>query len=691
MSVNSKISDSFLKIWKSVLNLAEVIKKTPGILTYFINWEKKDLKDISKLNNKNFKFYVWETKKYEKDQFYSENFYIWAIANLIDLLENGWSLDIEVWADVSKIMNENWEVSNSMTTQEQIEFIREIIRKNFKKFENKINIINTSKRHPELFQELEQNWLDWLNSDKNELELWEKFKSLDIAKLLYGACKENEIFFNKIKWTRPEKIKENDLEKPKYYSIIEIAFRFTDYINWINIHGWERRQERYDVIIRWIINWDYNHIPTIKKIYNFLQTRQNLWTFGSLHFNKKIFEKELEETKKIKKWKIINLIWMVSLSVWFILTWVSDCKQKKVYCISERQKSLILDILHWVSLTQYIWWVWNQEYTTEDQKNERINYLWEKLVGLFIRRYWEWDFEVEKLQLFFILKIIELKEYSFNEMNYWDKLYLRLIDEILDDSINKTKLVSYWFNVDNNYWKYIEYKEDFSNTYKSDIELELDESDVKKIWEYMSKDWTPSDIALYKKDWKKYIVARNYSYGKYSFEKAKVVSLDFLWTPFNYFSTLLMKTWSSIWDDFYHLDEQIIKFLVDKVISWETNVKDIKNWNLIDKIDFLYKNFPDKFSFDLKEVLNNTINMPQVLVDEIVKNKMSLFFTKVWIYTLDEKDKLEYSVYVYEYKQKRYFILDMWWDNFWESLKIYLNESRFSDWKEFAKKLLKLL
>jgi hypothetical protein len=43
-----------------------------------------------------------------------------------------------------------------MTTQEQIEFIREIIRKNFKKFESKINLINTSKRHPELFNELEK-------------------------------------------------------------------------------------------------------------------------------------------------------------------------------------------------------------------------------------------------------------------------------------------------------------------------------------------------------------------------------------------------------------------------------------------------------------------------------------------------------------------------------------------------------
>jgi hypothetical protein len=43
-----------------------------------------------------------------------------------------------------------------MTTEEQIEFIRGIVRKKFKKFDKRINIIDTSKSHIELFQELEE-------------------------------------------------------------------------------------------------------------------------------------------------------------------------------------------------------------------------------------------------------------------------------------------------------------------------------------------------------------------------------------------------------------------------------------------------------------------------------------------------------------------------------------------------------
>jgi hypothetical protein len=343
------------------------------------------------------------------------------------------------------------------------------------------------------------------------------------------------------------------------------------------------------------------------------------------------------------------------------------------------------------SLTQYYWLLWFQEYTTDDQKYERINDLWSKLANLFIQKYWKWNIMWEELQLFFISKMIENNKYSFNKIDYWDTDFLKFIDEILEKPINKATLVSFWFNVDNNYWEYATYKEDFLNTYKSDIELDLDKSEVKKIWEYIARDWNPSDIALYKKDWKRYIVARNYSNGKYSFEKARVVSLDFLWTPFNHFSILLINTWNSLWIGFSHFEEKIIKLLVDKVISWESNIRDIKNWNLIDKINFLYKNFPDKFGFDLKEVLNDTINMPQEIVDEIIQNKKKIFFTKVWMYKFDKKSNTEYSIFIYEFKNKKYIISDLWDSNNWELLKLYWSKYNIEWWKEFASKLSKLL
>ncbi|MFA5916890.1 MAG: hypothetical protein WC850_01495 [Candidatus Gracilibacteria bacterium] len=693
MSVNTKISESFLKFGKSVLNLAEVIKKTPGILSYFVAGEKKDLHNIPKLNNKNFKFYVGETKKYEKDQFYSEEFYIGAIANLIDLLEKDGTLDIEVGADVSKIMNENGEVTNSMTTQEQIEFIREIIRKNFKKFESKINLINTSKRHPELFNELEKKGLDGLESNIASLELGDNFKSLDIAKLLYKACKKDEKIFNIIKGTRPEKVKESDSEKPKYYSLVEIAFRLTDYINGITIQGGERRQERYDIIIRAIINGDFNNIPSIKKIYDFLQTKQNLGIFDSLHFNKKAFEKELEKIGKIKR--IGKLIGAISLAVSIILglhtAGIHLNKQKQTEDLNNRKKTLISQALEKTSLTQYYGLLGFQEYTTDDQKYERINDLGSKLANLFIQKYGKGNIMGEELQLFFISKMIENNKYSFNKIDYGDTDFLKFIDEILEKPINKATLVSFGFNVDNNYGEYATYKEDFLNTYKSDIELDLDKSEVKKIGEYIARDGNPSDIALYKKDGKRYIVARNYSNGKYSFEKARVVSLDFLGTPFNHFSILLINTGNSLGIGFSHFEEKIIKLLVDKVISGESNIRDIKNWNLIDKINFLYKNFPDKFGFDLKEVLNDTINMPQEIVDEIIQNKKKIFFTKVGMYKFDKKSNTEYSIFIYEFKNKKYIISDLGDSNNGELLKLYGSKYNIEGGKEFASKLSKLL
>lgn len=689
MWLNTRISDSFSNFWKYVLNLAEVIKKTPGVLSYFVNWEKKDLNDIPELGSENFKFYVWETRAQEKNQFYSEDFYIWAIVNIIELLKKGWTLDIEVWADVSKIMNWKSEDKNDMTTEEQIEFIRDIIRKKFKKYEKKINIIDTSKRHPELFSWLEKDWLDWLEDNLGEVELWDNFNSLDIAKLLYQGCKEDEKFFNKIKWTRPEKVKENGWEKSKYYSLVEIAFRLSDYINWINIHGWERRQEKYDIIIIAIINWNYNYIDSLKKIHDFIKSKQEIKIFNSLHFNRKIFEKEWEEIKKVKGKKIINLIWMVSLSVWFILTWVSDIKQQKVYNISDRQKPLVLDTLHWVSLTEHYWSIWSVEYNNDEESFERIQYLWKKLSNLFIKKYWEWDFEWEELQLFFVSKMIELKECAFNEINYWDEMYLRLIDEILDNPINKSKLLSFWFNVDNNYWKYSKYKENFSNTYNSDFIFEVDESEVEKIWEYINKEWNTSEIALYKKDWIKYIVSRGYYKIKYNFEDAKNVSFDFLWTPFNYFVFDLCWIWYSLWYDLYNSKDKITKLLIDKVNTWDTKIDEIKKWTLDEKIVFLYKNFSSKL--DLKKILNDTINLPNELTREIVKNKSNLFFTKIWTCILDKKSDIESTVYVYEYKNIQYFILDIWWDKFWESLKLYLWEYRIKEWKEFSERLLKLL
>lgn len=550
MSVNTRMSDSFSKFWKSVLNLAEVIKKTPGILSYFVAWEKKDLKDIQKLNNKNFKFYVWETKKHEKDQFYSEEFYIWAIANLINLLEKGWILDIEVWADVSKIMNENWDSENDMTTEEQIEFIREIIRKNFKKFENRINLINTSKRHPELFNELEQNWLDWLEWDIVELELGDNFKSLDIAKLLYKACKKDEKFFNIIKWTRPEKIKESNLEKPKYYSLVEIAFRLTDYINWINIHGGERRQERYDIIIRWIINWDYNHIPTIKKIYNFLQTSQNLWTFNSLHFSEKSYEKEQQRIEKIKN--IRNVIWAVSLSVllilWWVSVWINIEKNKQKNELNKQidlaVKELVSKMPNFYDYTDKNWW--NKSWIKYDTLNKKLAFVYSKsefLAKRFIDLYWKLDYEDLEFVKLLIITTLSNSEEIYNgkqELCYtsWD---IKFLNEVFIP-MNKPLLLVKWFKVNDILWNYSGYIKEINDTSNLSSweyqNIEFDRMSILKIWSIQDYDlWvvTWKDIIinlsrLWKKInipdyfWKSFIVAKSWHNSKYTIEDWIIVS-----------------------------------------------------------------------------------------------------------------------------------------------------------------------
>lgn len=93
----------------------------------------------------------------------------------------------------------------------------------------------------------------------------------------------------------------------------------------------------------------------------------------------------------------------------------------------------------------------------------------------------------------------------------------------------------------------------------------------------------------------------------------------------------------------------------------------------------------------MREVLNDTINMPAEIMSEIKENRLNLFYTYIWKYKLDEKNNIESGVYVYEYKQKKYFIMDTSWNKYWESLKLYLSEYNINEWKEFSKSLLKLL
>jgi hypothetical protein len=75
----------------------------------------------------------------------------------------------------------------------------------------------------------------------------------------------------------------------------------------------------------------------------------------------------------------------------------------------------------------------------------------------------------------------------------------------------------------------------------------------------------------------------------------------------------------------------------------------------LEKVSFLIKNFTDKLEYNFEEIINNTLSLTDEEIDEIIKNKKDLNFSRICNYKIDSESEI---VYIFEYNKKQYIIAD---------------------------------
>jgi len=486
------MEENFLKnTWKKIIYLAENLEKVSDVFLYLKNWEKKENNEIPELTEKNFKFYVWASREDEEKQFYSEEFYIESIKKFLKEIPKKSKITISIWADFKKFFNNN-DIKNDnwMSSTEQYWYIKWLINNNLKNYKKRIILESIWDNHKELFKKLWENIHikpeDFLDN------IPEKFNSLDIYNLLYQATKsENKAFFKTIAYTRPESnsIISKDLDSDKnYYALAEIAFRITDYLNWIEFQWWERRQQQYDKIILDILSWWYNYYPEIKKVYDFIKNKKSKQNFNSLYFSKNKFEKE-KARKKIRNFILKTILW-VSLIIWWPVAWYKYNQYQTEQKIQTRLDKLKQDEIN------QIWWA-NIDWIVENiQKNQKFE---KKVLKYFIWKYWLWDFE-NKNDLLIVLRdwINNYKTQELSEMirekypnfNNKQEEFLYQFNKIVD-SIKNTLTLN-WINLVSPLWKFEDFSEEINNTLNADIQQ------IQFLWKQFISDIEKVTLANWK-------------------------------------------------------------------------------------------------------------------------------------------------------------------------------------------------
>jgi hypothetical protein len=180
---------------------------------------------------------------------------------------------IELCKPVGDVLNnDEQDKENIMTIQEQKDFLEKMIAKAYGKQEQKkVHIIGLDNQleHQELLDILHNKWIKWLFSqNKPTLPIRENktdtFSSIDIAKYLYRVCNQNDQFMKMIYETKSESLRAKEWNKfdrtrnSDFYWMVEIAIRITDFLNGIVVQWGVRRQEKYDKIIRFILDYNLN-------------------------------------------------------------------------------------------------------------------------------------------------------------------------------------------------------------------------------------------------------------------------------------------------------------------------------------------------------------------------------------------------------------------------------------------------
>nr|MDD3720590.1 hypothetical protein [Candidatus Gracilibacteria bacterium] len=709
-NVAGKLSNNFQSTKEKLEQISNVLRKVPDILVFSFSGKKTN--NLPKIKSDNFRLYIGQIFT-DGRGLYDEEFLIGSIKTYLEKLEYGENLIIENSSIVSWIVNGLREDDNAISSNEQVVYLEQIINKYFPKQKSRIIISKIEDSHKELLSTIEKKGLEGLKSDEN-IGLNKNFTSLDIAKLLYKASQKNDNFFTRLVSTMKKRkgveYNKNDLES--YYTLIEIAIRLTDFVKGISIQGGEARQSLYDHIIIDILNGNFDEITELKTIKNFCLYTAKIPFFRTLNFSKEKYKQEQERQEQEKIFK--NKTNKIAIPTALLVTALIGGQIKSTYddytkeqALDERINAVLVEALKDKTIFTYFKPAWGAKYETD---KEKIHYLDETgwtLVKLFKSRYGEGDASDKELKLFFIGEMIELMSFPFYEDMTGEESYIKFIERVLQIPRVKRELISMGFNVDNNYLKYEKYKQAFSTTYNYSGNLnQTSKLDfASNTLEYIDSKGTIYQVEIHtcKTTWPSipsngclisqnvgdnYILASKWNYGDYNLKDGKKVALDFLSSPYNRLIQKIIITGTTFGDNFFNLEDDIRKKIVDLVIEKKYSEEEIKSWETEDIIIFLQNNFKEHLNTDFKEIAANTLNLDEKTINELSKHKGNFFTTKIGKIKIGV---IDYSINIFEFKGKKYFYLDFGNYNNGEGLNLYGFKVDNDDTTKFLQDLLEKL
>ncbi|MBU0727442.1 hypothetical protein KKA95_02035, partial [Patescibacteria group bacterium] len=267
-----------------------------------------------RLSSENHAFYIGKMfpKRNGDNPLYTREFITAALDNMFQNLEEGEKAQIIIGRSLSELFNGPQDIKGALTLEEQRDLIHKIAWKRFKKDSDHLEVLEFSEHtaHALLYQILRENidtetgTVDFpkaMNGLSEELDdVWEIAKrindhsvfrvmantsknlafrvynpdSLMFTKILHQAFEKDDRFKGAVEHTVPEHIKEADIPSASHYGIAEIAMRLADIKNGRYIHGGAERQQKYDLIIRKIIQGKeggYKNINELEPLFEAMQ------------------------------------------------------------------------------------------------------------------------------------------------------------------------------------------------------------------------------------------------------------------------------------------------------------------------------------------------------------------------------------------------------------------------------------
>lgn len=262
----------------------------------------KEQSEELNINENNFCLYIWKMSK-TNSWVYTQEVVLAALDFIFKRTKKWQKINVKLANSVSELINPDWYWSKKIffTFCEQKKYLIKLVSEFFSNRIDDFNVQDVFEWHEKLKQEI-------INPDVPRVESWEIFsKTINEEKYLNEDFNSSDLFYELLiiyeKWSSPDFVKMIDSCMPKsmdkliiwwkniwIYTLTELSIRLYDYLKWINIQSWVKRQTKYDKIIQLILNPKYAKIPELARLQNFCNSyiTKKYWTnynFYTLYFD----------------------------------------------------------------------------------------------------------------------------------------------------------------------------------------------------------------------------------------------------------------------------------------------------------------------------------------------------------------------------------------------------------------------